>query len=181
MTTLAMELRRVDQSERVVVGVVAPYDEVSYLTPDPAGEVIDRGAFKRSLHHRHDRIPLLRNHDTDRTLGWSTKFTETDTGLEAMFKINDGDHGDALLDDMERRYLTGMSVGYKPIRVRRGEGGVQHVIEARLVEVSMVGIPAYEGAAMIAVRNAQDLTSILAPFAARPDVNLAPIMPTWRG
>jgi HK97 family phage prohead protease len=179
MTTLAMELRRVDNTERVVVGVVAPYNEVSYLTPDPAGEVMMRGAFKRSLHHRQDRVPLLRNHNIDVTLGWSTRFTETDTGLEATFKVNDGEQGDALLDDMQMRYVTGMSVGYKPIKVTRGEGGVQQVVEARLVEVSMVGIPAYEGAGMIAVRNAQDLTVLLAPFTNRPDVNLTPIRSLW--
>jgi len=180
MTELAMELRRVDNSERIVVGVVAPYDEVSYLTPDPAGEVMRRGAFKRSLHHRADRIPLLRNHNTETVLGWSQRFTETDAGLEATFKVNDGAPGDALLDDMQQRYITGMSVGYRPMKVTRGEGGVQQVIEARLVEVSMVGIPAYEGAGMIAVRNAQDLSVLLAPFTNRPDVNLAPIVPTWR-
>lgn len=180
MTSLAMELRRVDTSERVVVGVVAPYDEVSYLTPDPAGEVIRRGAFKRSLMHRQDRIPLCRNHDHSVTLGWSTKFTETDAGLEALFKVNDGPQGDALLDDMTNRYLTGLSVGYKPIKVTRGEGGVQQVIEARLVEVSSVGIAAYEGAAMLAVRSAESFEQLLAPFVARPDVNLAPIASIWR-
>jgi len=181
MNEFSMEVRRIDTTERVVVGVAAPYGEVSYLTPDPAGEVMMRGVFKRSLHHRQDKVPLLRNHNTDTTLGWSTRFTDTDDGLEATFKINDGDAGDALLDDMQRRYLTGMSVGYKPIKVTRGEGGVQQVVEARLVEVSMVGIPAYEGAGMIAVRNAQDLSVLLAPFVNRPDVNLTPIGQPWRG
>ena len=179
MNHLAMEIRRIDPSERVVLGVAAPYDEVSYLTPDPAGEVMLRGLFKRSLHHRADRIPLLRNHDTSITLGWSTRFTETDSGLEALFKVNEGEPGDALLADAHNRYLTGMSVGYHPIKVTRGAGGVQQVAEARLVEVSLVGIPAYEGAAMLAVRNAQDLPALLAPFVNRPAVDLTPIASLW--
>ena len=47
MTELAMEIRAVDVDERTIAGVVAPYDEISYLTPDPAGERIIRGAFRK--------------------------------------------------------------------------------------------------------------------------------------
>ena len=34
---LHMELRRVEASERLVVGVCVPYDEVTYLVFDPTG------------------------------------------------------------------------------------------------------------------------------------------------
>ena len=40
-----------DDAERRIVGVVAPYDETTYLVPDPGGERIMRGAFKRSIDH----------------------------------------------------------------------------------------------------------------------------------
>jgi len=180
MNQLEMEIRRIDEGERTVVGVVVPYDEVSYRTGDPAGEVVRRGALKRSLHHRQDKIPLLRNHDRERTLGWSRSFIETDIGVEGVFRVNDGPPGDELLDELRHGYLRGMSIGYQPVRVGRGDGGVKEILEGRLVEVSMVGIPAYEGAAMLSVRNAQDIDAILAPFLARPEVNLTPIPPVWR-
>jgi phage head maturation protease len=73
-----------------------------------------------------------------------------------------------------------MSVGFKPLRHERGDDGVREVVEAMLVEVSVVGVPAYEGAAMLAVRSAQSLDDLLAPFANRPAVNLSPIPPLWR-
>ena len=69
---LAMEIRSVDLEERTLVGVVAPYDEVSYLVPDPGGERIMRGAFAKSIRQRSDKIPLHDNHGTDRRLGIST-------------------------------------------------------------------------------------------------------------
>ena len=56
MHELAMELRSVDEPQRLVVGVVVPYDELTYLTPDPRGERVKRGAFARSIAHRGDRI-----------------------------------------------------------------------------------------------------------------------------
>ena len=57
---------------------------------------------------------------------------------------------------------------------------MKEVVEARLVEVSLVGVPAYEGAALMAVRSAQSLDALLAPFANRPSVDLTPIPPLWR-
>lgn len=177
-----MELREVDESERVVVGVVAPYDEVSYLTPDPNGERIRRGAFGRSIAHlasrkRRGGIPLLRGHDRAVALGESRTFTEGGDGLVGEFVVNHGEQGDRLLEDCRDGYLRGMSAGWVPLDARRGSDGVREITEAKLVEVSLVAVPAYEGAAMLAVRNAQDLDEMLAPFRARPDVNLDPIPP----
>jgi HK97 family phage prohead protease len=173
---MLMELRRVDPVERVVVGVVAPYDEISYLTPHIEGERIRRGAFARSIaHHRRAGIPLLRNHDMQLVMGYSSGFADEDDGLVGTFKINEGDQGDTLLTDVRHGYLNGLSVGFQTIQSARGTDGVREVTEARLVEVSMCGLPAYEGAALLAVRNAQSLDDILAPFLNRPDVNLDPL------
>ena len=175
MNQITMELRSVDAGGRTVVGVVAPYDEVTYLGPHPDGELIRRGAFRRSIGQRK-RIPLLRNHEIDRTLGWSSRFAEGETGLEGEFVVNQGGPGDDLLDELRDGYLTGMSVGFRPIKTERGERGVHHVVEAALVEVSMVGIPAYQGAGMLALRSAD---AVAATFAPRPAVNLDPIPLVW--
>lgn len=176
---LHMELRAVEQSERLLVGVVVPYDETTYLVPSPDGERIRRGAFTRSIKHREGKVPLLRAHDPGLVMGRSRRFTETDEGLLGEFVVNDGPRGDDLLEDCRGGYLEGMSVGFSPLRAERGEDGVREVVEARLVEVSMVGVPAYEGAALMAVRSAQNLDVLLAPFANRPVVDLSPIAPLY--
>lgn len=182
MDTLAMELRSVRPEERLVIGVVAPYDELSYLTPDPAGERIKRGAFTKTIAQRGDKIPLLRNHDLSSRMGISRSFTETPEGLLGEFVVNPGDAGDALLEDARNGYLGAMSAGFLPLgHTRRGDDGAREVAEAKLVEVSLVAIPAYEGSGMLAVRSAQDLDAMLAPFRARPDVNLDPLPPFGYG
>lgn len=170
---LPMEIRAV--TERIMVGVVAPYDEITYLSPDPNGERIMRGAFKRSIaHHAQRGIPLLRNHQLDRVMGRSVKFTETPEGLIGEFKINDGDDGDRLLEDISHGYLAGLSVGFQPLERTRGTDGVREVRQARLHEVSAIGVPAYEGAAMLAVRAARPVAWTMPP---RPEVNLDPLPP----
>ena len=176
---LAMEIRTVDPEERTLVGVVAPYDEVSYLVPDPGGERIMRGAFAKSIRQRADKIPLHDNHGTVRRLGLSRTFDDGTDGLVGLFGINEGPRGDEALEELRHGYFGGLSVGFQPLVVTRGDDGVREIREAKLMEVSLVGMPAYEGAGIVAVRNAQDLDDLLAPFRNPPAVNLEPIRPLW--
>jgi len=171
-----MELREVNEARREIVGVVAPYDEVSYLTPDPNGERMRRGCFAKSIEQRATKIPLLRRHDQALKLGSSREWRDDAGGLLGAFGVNPGDAGDALLADCRDGYLDGLSAGWIPLGRTRGRDGVSEITEAKLIEVSAVAVPAYEGA-VLAVRDAQDLDTMLAPFRARPDVNLEPIPP----
>jgi HK97 family phage prohead protease len=172
-----MELRDVNPSQRLVIGIVSPYDETTYLAPNPNGERIRRGAFAKSIRQRGTKIPLHRNHDRNLRFGLSRSFTEEAGGLLGEFVVNPGDAGDRLLEECRDGYLPAMSAGWLPLSVGRGGDGVSEVTEAKLVEVSLVGLPAYEGAQMLAVRSAQNLDDLLAPFRCRPDVNLDPIPP----
>ena len=174
---LVMELRSVQESQRLITGVVVPYDETTYLTGDPAGERIRRGAFTKSIQERSGKIPLLRNHDRNVKLGNSRTFTEGPEGLIGEFVVNEGPLGDGLLEECRHGYLDSLSCGFAPVQSRRGPDGALEIHEAKLGEVSMVALPAYAGAAMLSVRNAQDLSELLAPFANRPQVNLDPIPP----
>lgn len=175
MLNLNMELRSVQESERTITGMVAPYDQTSYLVPVAGGERIRRGAFRRSIDHRGDRIPLFRNHDHAVRMGVSTGFDETPDGLLGTFRVNAGDAGDQLLAECRQGYFGGLSAGFLAVTRERGPDGSQEVTQGKLVEVSCVGHPAYEGAGMLAVRNAQDLAALLAPFQNPPVVNLEPL------
>jgi HK97 family phage prohead protease len=174
---LAMELRSVDELKRLIFGVIAPYGEVSYLTPNPRGERIRAGAFAKSIHQRGDRIPLFRSHDHARKLGSSREFADDGGALVGEFQVLAGEHGDALLDDVRQGYLDSLSAGFQTLNVGRGRDGVAEVREARLVEVSVVALPAYEGSGMLSVRAAQPIADLLAPFGDPPAVNLEPIAP----
>lgn len=154
MNTLPMEIRSVDIDARTIVGVCAPYDEISYLTPDPSGERIIRGAFAKSLRQRADKIFLFRGHDHGRAVARSSAFEDDDGGLVGTFHARASLIGDEALEEVRDGYLPGMSVGFRNVQVRRGQDGVREVVEAALLEVSLVTIPAYDGARVLAVRDA---------------------------
>jgi hypothetical protein len=169
-----MEIRSVDIDERTITGVCAPYDEVSYLVPDPAGERIMRGAFSKSLRQRADRVLLFRGHDHSRAVARSRSFDDNDAGLVGVFHARPSSLGDEALEEARDGYLPGMSVGFRTLQARRGDDGVREVVEAALLEVSLVTIPAYEGAAVLAVRGAEAFT--FAPIVLEDG---PPGMPWW--
>jgi HK97 family phage prohead protease len=181
MDYLPMAIRSVSEPERIISGIVAPYDETTYLVPVPGGERIKRGAFARSINNRGDKVPLFRNHDRDVRMGVSRSLVETGDGLLGEFLVNEGDAGDALLEEVRQGYFGGLSAGFLPEHRARGGDGASEVTMGNLVEVSVVGHPAYAGAGMLTVRNAEDRAAMLAPFNNPPAVNLDPIPPIRYG
>lgn len=177
MDKLAMEIRTTDESQRLIIGIAVPYDETTYRVP--GGERVIRGAFKRSIQHKADKIPLAVAHDPKMVMGWSQEWEETAEGLQGSFRVNDGAKGDQILEDVRNGYYPSMSVGFEATRagVHRAPDGVREIREAKLVEVSLCGIPAYDGAAVLAVRTAQSLDELLAPFQNIPKWDLDPLPP----
>lgn len=173
MSALPMEIRAVDMDERTITGVCTPYDEVSYLVPDPSGERMLRGAFTKSLRQRHDRVLLFRGHDHARAIARSRSFDDGDTGLVGVFHARPSIASDEALEEARDGYLPGLSVGFKPVQTRRGEDGVREIVEAALLEVSLVTIPAYSGAQVLAVRQAAAVE--FAPI----EFDMPPTLPAW--
>lgn len=158
MTTLSFEARYAEVSGRTLVVLVAPYGETTYLTDDPAGERVTPGAFTAGLAGRQQSIPLLRNHDQVRRLGMSRSFTETPDGLVGTFTVIGGRYGDELLDDTRSGALNGVSAGFRVLRTGRGDDGARIIAEAVLAETSMVSVPAYSQAQLLATRAARTPT-----------------------
>lgn len=180
MNELAMELRAVDPAGRTVSGVVAPYDEVSYLVPDPAGERIVRGAFRKSIEQKGSKIRLFTGHENRKAgVGHAVVWEDGPEGLVGTFRLSDTVRGREVLEELVSDDYGGLSVGFRPLVSTRGEDGVREVREAALMEVSLVGLPAYASARVLAVRGAEELAELLAPFTNRPVVDLAPIPAVW--
>jgi hypothetical protein len=179
-TDLVMEIRGVDEDARTVVGRVAPYDETTYLVPDPSGERIARGAFGKSIRERETKIPLFVGHDhKGAAIGLSVQWSDDDAGLVGSFRIKPGPAGDETLADVRGGFLPAMSVGFKPVEVRRGRDGAAVVTQAKLLEVSLVGVGAYDGAQVLATRSAEHLAALLEPFTNPPTVDLTPFDTPW--
>lgn len=181
MNELGMELRSVTMDAREIHGQISVHDQTSYLTPAGArGERIKRGAFAKSIRERGRRIPLCRNHDHSYAFGMSKSWTDTATDLSAIFGVRSGARGDELLEEARDGYLPALSVGFEPLVIREGRDGAIEVREAKLMEVSLLLIGAYDGARVLAVREAtSSVEDMLAPFRNPPRVDLTPANRWW--
>jgi hypothetical protein len=175
----ALELRVPDMSERIVEGIVVPWDETSFLTPDPNGERFRPGSLNRTLGDRdRQRRPVLlfRNHNHEKAVGKSLSWENRDNGCWMQFRIGSGLDGDAILTEVTEGLLDAFSVGFIPVRHARGDDGAREVVEAKLHEVSITPIGAYDGARVLAVRKPAEPVSTIPPLPPMPKVDLSPVV-----
>lgn len=153
-------------SGRTVYGLAVPYGVVADVS-DPDGrtyrERFDPGAFGRSIRERGDKVRLFDSHNTRRLpIGRAVELREQADGLHVAFEVAATRDGDDTLELVRSGIVDAFSIGFRGIRDRR-EGDVVVRTEAALMEVSLVGMPAYAGAAVAGVRSATD--SLILPRA----------------
>jgi HK97 family phage prohead protease len=132
-------------------GYAAVFDSPS--EPLPFTEMIERGAFKRSIESRND-IKLLWNHDTASVLGSTRAKTlrlyEDERGLKVEAMLPNTTLGRDAAELLRRGDVDSMSFGFS---VPRGgdewsdDGMLRTLKSVRLHEISIVAFPAYSGTA----------------------------------
>jgi HK97 family phage prohead protease len=179
-TFAGLELRVPDMSERIVEGVVVPWNETTFLTDDPRGERFRPGSLTRTIKERGDRVKLFRSHDHNVAVGRAMQWKAThEGGCWAQFRIAATAAGDAVLAEVREGMLDAFSVGFLPKRETRGTDGAREIIEAQLHEVSLCPIGAYDGARVLAMRSSgsQGHTGAAAlMLAPMPTYDLSPLV-----
>lgn len=154
-----IELRDVDDKRRQIAGVAAPYN-----TPTPVNgqyiEILAPGVFKKSISEAAKPLPLLAFHDSEKwPVGKALSWEETERGLLGVWQLTDDDEGRRAWDMCNGEFVSGLSVGFQPIRsdVDPGDETTPPTVtrrEARLYETSLVATPAYAAAQITLVRTA---------------------------
>jgi HK97 family phage prohead protease len=142
-----------DDEARSFTGLAATWDL------DLGGDVIHKGAFRRTLSHwkkSKKPLPLLDSHDSygsvRAVIGKLEEANESDAGLETKFSVIDGPDGDEIWRRIKGGYVDGLSIGYRPIKSEAAteaeqlEGVWRHLKEIELREVSVVLWPMNPGA-----------------------------------
>lgn len=115
---------------------------------DTDNEIVDNGAFTRTLNSSKGVFPILWQHNREKPAGWNQTATESDKGLQINAKL--------LMNSEQGRYAhdfvsTGLEVGGRPglsigFRVPKDgdyiKDGIRHFREVILMEVSIVTFPA---------------------------------------
>ena len=163
-----LELRDVDaDGARWLEGRAVPYgtwQDVGWYM-----EMIKKGAFAKSIKEAARRLPLLLFHDSRSfPVGVSERWTETDDGLDVVWKLDTSERAQEAARLASEGMLTGLSVGFQGIQAERtydDETGLSWVerTEARLLEVSLTPTPAYAGAKVALVRSREPHVNGSAP------------------
>lgn len=163
----------VEGDDQTIRGLCVPYGEVTTVD-DGAGpykEMFARGAFHRDLKTPH-RVFLDFEHETGmlNQLGHGTEFIERDNGLHGVFKPV-GEPGKQALEFVRAGVLTGLSVRALVLGPGRRQGDVLVRTACHLDRVALCREPAYAGAVVEALRNADPLAEPAGLAELRPPPN----------
>lgn len=123
----------------------------------PFTEVLRPGVFKKSIAQAARSLPLLMDHEhSSIPVGKAVEWRDSDEALVGEWEFDTRAEAVEAARLADEGYLTGLSVGFAPLNTSWDDGGDKpHAerIEARLLEVSMVAVPAYVDAGVVAVRS----------------------------
>jgi HK97 family phage prohead protease len=133
----------------VVEGLASTYGNV-----DRGGDVVERGAFTKSLAETGGRVPLLWQHQQHEPIG-SAHLTDSALGLLLRAELDlEVEMGRRAYSALKKRICGGLSIGYDLPKSTRGSDGTRRLLEIKLWEVSVVTIPMNPSAVVTRVKHA---------------------------
>lgn len=153
-----------------------------FWSVDSYGTALKKGAFRKTIRERGERIPVLWQHNPDTPIGKPTELKEDTTGLRFNASISEGTtHGRDVMALLRDGVPLGMSFGFETIKDRaaedtddldfthapdffKGKEGRKHVRiieEVRLWEISAVTFPANTQATINDVRETAEADALI--------------------
>jgi HK97 family phage prohead protease len=108
---------------------------------DLGGDVIEPGAFTKTIEETGGKVPILWQHDRYEPIGISTSLEQDRKGLRVKGQLNmEVQRGREARSLLNQGAMQGLSVGYKAIKPSY-ENGIRHLKEMALKEFSPVVFP----------------------------------------
>jgi HK97 family phage prohead protease len=125
---------------------------------DSYGDIMEQGAFAKTLADRGSKVKMLNQHDSTQVIGVWDSLSEDSTGLKVKGRINlDTQIGREAYSNLKMGCLDGLSIGYVPIQSNfNAKSGANHITEVKLYEVSLVTFPANEQSTVTAIKASFD-------------------------
>ena len=132
-----------------IEGLLAGFGDV-----DHGGDKLLPGSLSKSLAARTTPLPMLLHHDMRRPIGAWKEWRDTAEGLyvkgSLTLSTRDAQEAHALAKDGA---LTGLSIGWAPVKESTDHKGVRTVTEAELYEGSLVTVPMNDRTRVTAVKS----------------------------
>jgi HK97 family phage prohead protease len=136
---------KADSDEKI--GYIEGYAS-TFGNVDLGYDVVDRGAFAKTIKDKAGKFPILLDHDPTKQIGWNVEATEDDRGLKVKGMIN------LITEEAQNRYALakqaadlgtqmGLSIGYSTIKwdADHDDQAIRHLKELKLYEYSFVTFP----------------------------------------
>ncbi len=150
---VGFEIKEVDEEEGIFEGYAATFSK----HPDSYGDIIDKGAFKKTIKESGNRVKILWNHNTYEPIGIPIEMSEDDTGLKIKGKLSLGvQRAREILSLMKDGVITEMSIGYNAIKTEMDKD-IRHLTEIRLWDTSPVTFAANPEALITGVKEDGDI------------------------
>lgn len=121
---------------------------------DSYGDVIEQGAFTKTIQENKNRIKVLWNHDTYSPIGVPLMMSEDNHGLHVKAKISMTTLGKDVHQLIKDGVVTEMSIGYNTIKDEWDQiAKVRRLKELKLWEFSPVTFAANDQAGITGVKN----------------------------
>lgn len=128
------------QEDGTFTGLASTYGNV-----DQGNDVVDRGAFTKTLNERGAEVPILWSHDSKQPVGLGS-VEDSAAGLVIKGKLNlETQIGRDVYSNVKARIVKGLSIGFETLNRKMVEG-VRHLTELKLFEVSLCLFPMNEQA-----------------------------------
>lgn len=122
---------------------------------DAYDDIIEKGAFRKTISENRSRIKVLWQHDANEPIGLPIDMTEDDNGLYVKAKISMTDTGKKAMTLIKDGVITEMSIGYDVVKddyKMLGTKRVRMLKELKLWEFSPVTFAANEKAKIMKMR-----------------------------
>jgi HK97 family phage prohead protease len=122
---------------------------------DAYDDIIEKGAFRKTISENRSRIKVLWQHDANEPIGLPIDMTEDDNGLYVKAKISMTDAGKKAMTLIKDGVITEMSIGYDVVKddyKMLGTKRVRMLKEVKLWEFSPVTFAANEKAKIMKMR-----------------------------
>jgi uncharacterized protein len=145
------DLKTVDEEEGVIEGYAATFRS----KPDAYGDIIEPGAFTKTLKDNKGVVASLFNHMVEFPIG-NAEVSEDEKGLFARIKIVRGvQKAEETLKLAKAGVIKRMSIGYEAVKAPV-EDNIRKLKEVRLYDASPVVFAADDRASVTAVKSLED-------------------------
>lgn len=151
-------IQDVDSKRSIVVGYASAFGNL-----DSHGDIVMKGAFKRTLDHNAKRVKSLLHHDPVQIVGKPTLMAEDEKGLYTETRISDTALGRDLLTLIADQVIDEMSIGFMPVREEYDKETKANLIhEVKLVEYSFVTLASNSDARIQGLKGAAAVNDVVA-------------------